>query len=99
MLTCAEALQSIAICRVGVQDKLYMNCQGERFRSIRQVLHHLGNSSAQWDAPKSSITAAAEQASSSLDHLRKQVEAAGLVLGAGWRVKHKTRKSGHTAGT
>ena len=76
-----------------------MNCQGQLFRSIREVLHNLEKSSAQWDAPKSSITAAAEQASGSLDHLRKQVEAAGLVLGAGWHVKHKTRRSGQTAGT
>ena len=76
-----------------------MNGQGEHFRSIRQVLRHLEKASAQREPPERSITAAAEQASSSLDHLRKQVEAAGLVLGGGWHVKHKTRKYGLTAGT
>ena len=33
-----------------------------------------------------------------LDSLRNQAEAAGLVLGAGWHVKRKTRKTGRTAG-
>ena len=66
---------------------------------MRQVLCHVERASAQRDFPERSTTAAAEQASSPLDHLRNQVEAAGLELGAGWHVKRKMRKSGRSAGT
>ena len=56
---------STAICHVGVRDKLYVNWEGEHFRSMRQVLRHLEEPSAQRELTERSIAAAAEQASSS----------------------------------
>ena len=60
LITCNSA-----ICHVGLQDKLYINGEGETFRSIRQVLRHLEEPLAQQEPPERSITAAVAQASSS----------------------------------
>ena len=56
---------SVALCHVGYQDKLYINREGEVFRSIRQVLRHHEELEAQRELPERSIPAAAKQASSS----------------------------------